>query len=242
MIIESLDKSTFNYFKDEPAAKGNLGITHNRIVEVPSIVDKQVADSLIAYFESMAHIWGDIAFYGSFGMGLATDPGRLSDHGLPIDIFETLRNKMKSGVELIFDREVKPNTSHAQKWEVGGYASPHSDNSDFEGNPTAFEINKYVCILYLNNNYEGGTLYFPEHNIEFKPNAYSMYIFPGGVENIHGVKEITKGTRYTMLSFWDFADSEYSEERKSEWEEEFRLVRAKQAIQREEWDKGNKYA
>jgi hypothetical protein len=143
---------------------------------------------------------------------------------------------------LVFDRKVQPNTSHAQKWDVGGFAAPHSDNSDFDGKPNAFEINKYVGILYLNDNYEGGTLYFPEHDIEFKPKAYSYICFPGGVENIHGVKEILEGTRYTMVSFWDFADAEYSEEKKTAWEEEIKVTREEQAAQKEEWEKGNKYA
>jgi hypothetical protein len=125
---------------------------------------------------------------------------------------------------------------------VGGFASPHSDNSDFDGNPSSFQINKYVGILYLNGNYEGGNLYFPEHDIEFKPTPYSFIVFPGGIENIHGVREITEGTRYTMVSFWDFAEAEYSEELQAAWEEEVKIVREEQAKQREEWEKGNKFA
>jgi predicted 2-oxoglutarate/Fe(II)-dependent dioxygenase YbiX len=156
--------------------------------------------------------------------------------------FELLRQKFKEAIELVFDREVVANTSHAQKWDVGGFAAPHSDNSDFDGTPNAFEINKYVGILYLNDNYGGGELYFPEHDIEFKPAAYSYICFPGGVENIHGVKEITEGTRYTMVSFWDFADATYSDDKKAAWEAEIKEVRAAQAEQKIEWEKGNKYA
>jgi hypothetical protein len=45
-----------------------------------------------------------------------------------------------------------------------------------------------------------------------------------------------------MVSFWDFADAEYSEEKKTWWEEETKRVRDQQAKQKEEWSKGNKLA
>jgi hypothetical protein len=263
MIIDKIDKSNFKYLKDEENTKGVLGITHNRIVEIPDFLDENTAKSMISYVESKGEDWGDIAFYGSLGMGLApNDPG-LAEHGLEGNFFEDLREKFKEAVELVFERKVRPNTSHAQKWDVGGFASPHSDNSDFSGVPNAFEINKYVGILYLNDNYDGGELYFVEDSgkksenldmdgvpvpvwnepyLSFKPNAYSYYVFPGGVENIHGVTEILDGTRYTMVSFWDFEEIEYDQETLDKWDEQEKEVRKQQAIQKEEWAKGNKYA
>ena len=242
LILDNIDSSKFKTYKDEPNTLGELGIPQNRIVEIPDFVTPEAAISIINYVESYSEVWGDIAFYGSSGMGVQPDDPRLADYNLPPKFFETLREKFKEAIEIVFDKEVKPNTSHAQKWDVGGFASPHSDNSDFDGKPNAFEINKYVGILYLNDNYGGGELYFTEHDIEFKPAAYSYICFPGGVENIHGVKEITEGTRYTMVSFWDFADAEYSEEKKAAWDEEIRKTREEQAAQKEEWSKGNKYA
>lgn len=192
---------------------------------------------IIDYFNSMGHLWNDVAFYESYGMGIQGSDTSATNYGLDENYFGDLRTRYQSAVAESHGREVRPNTSHAQKWEVGAFANPHSDNSDFAGNPNAFEINKYVGILYLNDDYEGGELYFPHHDIIIKPEAGMFITFPGGVENIHGVTEITKGTRYTMVSFWDYADAEYSEERKAEWEEEIRRVREEQAQQKEEWDK-----
>ena len=251
-----IDKNTFIYYKDEVNTKGELGITHNRIVEIPNFIEPETAQNMINYFESKAALWGDIAFYGSSGMGLAANDPGLANYNLSENFFDELKNRFKESVELVFERKVKPNTSHAQKWDVGGFANPHSDNSDYDGNPNAFEINKYVGILYLNPDYEGGELYFVTENEEysgsggerwnvylsFKPTAYSLIVFPGGVENIHGVSEITKGTRYTMVSFWDFEEAEYDDETIARWEEEEKQIRISQAKQKEEWLKGNKYA
>ena len=242
MIIDSIDKKNFIVYKDEINTKGELGIPENKIIEIPDFVSPECAKSMIDYFEYNADIWGPIAFYGSSGMGLHHEDEKLKSFNLPTDFFGKISNKFQEAIEKIFEKSVKPNTSHAQKWDVGGFASPHSDNSDFDGNPNAFEINKYVGILYLNNNYEGGELYFTEHDIRIKPPAYSFIAFPGGVENIHGVSEITEGIRYTMVSFWDFKEAEYSDETKLKWEEEIKGIRTTQEEQRKEWAKGNKFA
>lgn len=222
--------------------KEDLQFYKHDIAAINDFVDEKTAKAMIEYFESMASVWGPIAFYGSLGMGLSSMDNRLIELGLEVDYFENLRNRFKQAVEMFFERKLKPNTSHAQKWDVGGFAAPHSDNSDHDGTPNAFEINKYVGILYLNNNYEGGELYFPDHNIEFKPQMGQYIMFPGGHENIHGVKEITKGTRYTMVSFWDYEEAEYDQETKDKWESEIKEIRDMQEKQREEWSKGNKYA
>ena len=70
LIIENFDKSTFITYKDEPNTAGELGILQNRIVEIPNFVTAEAAKSIIEYVESYQHAWGDIAFYGSSGMGI----------------------------------------------------------------------------------------------------------------------------------------------------------------------------
>jgi hypothetical protein len=250
LIIDVIDKSSFNYLRDEVNnhPKSKLGVEHNRIVEIPNFVKPETAKKMIDFFENCGVQWGDIAFYGSLGMGLKPDPELLKEKGLSPAFFDDIREKFREAVEMVFERKVRPNTSHAQKWDVGGFASPHSDNSDYDGNPNAFEINKYVGILYLNDDYDGGELFFcdPDNGMEkwlsFKPNVYSYYVFPGGVENVHGVSEILKGTRYTMVSFWDYAEIKYDQATLDRWEEEEKQVRIEQAKQKEEWSKGNKNA
>jgi hypothetical protein len=247
-IIDDIDESNFIYLQNEKIEETRLGVDTNKIVEIPNFIDPEVVPKMIDFFENCNVDWGGIAFYGSLGKGILSDSAVIEKFGLPGNFFNELRDKYQEAVEKVFGRKVRPNTSHAQKWEVGGFASPHSDNSDHDGNPNAFEINKYVGVLYLNDNYRGGELYFCDKDndlepyLSFKPNAYSYYVFPGGHENIHGVSEIVAGTRYTMVSFWDFEEIEYSEEIKSKWEEELKSVRKEQEKQREEWEAGNKFA
>jgi hypothetical protein len=205
-VESSLDKSSFVFFKDEDIVngKGRLGVDKNRIVEIPNFVSKDVADSMVEYFKKEDR-WGETAFNGSHGAPTQTGHVRPSDFGLDDSVFDMVNDKLGLAVSMVYNKQVTPSSIHAQKWEIGSSANPHSDNSDFDGNPSeGFDNLKYVGILYLNSDYEGGDLYFPEHQISIHPNAGSMYIFSGGVENIHGVTEITSGTRYSIVSFWSF--------------------------------------
>lgn len=204
--VPKLEPSSFVFFKDEKIleGKGKLGVDRNRIVEVPNFVSETMASAMVEYFKKEDR-WGETAFNGSHGAPVQTGDVKPSDFGLPDSIFMDVNQKLEEAVSAVYGKSVTPSSIHAQKWEVGSSANPHSDNSDFDGNPTdGFDNLKYVGILYLNNDYEGGELYFPEHGISIRPNSGSMYIFSGGVENIHGVTEITSGTRYSIVSFWDF--------------------------------------
>jgi hypothetical protein len=154
---------------------------------------------MIDFFENCNVDWGSIAFYGSSGKGILNDDSILQKFGLPSNFFNDLRDKYQEAVEKVFGRKVRPNTSHAQKWDVGGFAAPHSDNSDHEGTPNAFEINKYVGVLYLNDDYRGGELYFCDKDddlkpyLSFKPNAYSYY-------GLYAYKESKVSIRYNSNS------------------------------------------
>jgi predicted 2-oxoglutarate/Fe(II)-dependent dioxygenase YbiX len=59
--------------------------------------------------------------------------------------------------------------------------------------------NSLGFLLYFNDEFEGGELYFPNFNLEYKPIKGSAAVFPcNDKEYIHGVKPITKGIRYAM--------------------------------------------
>ena len=61
----------------------------------------------------------------------------------------------------------------------------------------------YAALLYLNDDYEGGEIYFPQHGyFEYKPKPGSIVILEGSVDYMHGVKPVPKGTRYTITNFW----------------------------------------
>jgi hypothetical protein len=199
--------------KDEPNILGTDGIDQNRIVEVLNFVNKDDCKNIIRYVESKSGSWGHVGSY-KYRHGRSPDPDKnLESFGLSSNFYETITKNIKSTVEEYFLREVSLNTIHVHKLGPGALGHFHSDNTNEDGSPSHFEINKYAAILYLNDSYEGGEVSFLDHNIEIAPKAGSLLIFPGGKENVHGVREIVSGDRYSIISFWDFLDSAYSQER-----------------------------
>ena len=105
-----------------------------------------------------------------------------------------------------------PDNTELVKWTEGREMSVHSDNSWPDGNqenhPTSFRT--WSGIFYINDDYEGGEIEFPLKKYSYKPRANSLVVFPSTNEYLHGVKKITKGTRYTVAIWFtqDFAHIE----------------------------------
>jgi hypothetical protein len=61
---------------------------------------------------------------------------------------------------------------------------------------------RYAAILYLNDDYVDGELFFPINGLKFKPEPGTMLIFPGNAEYNHGVKHVGPGPiRYVLVGF-----------------------------------------
>jgi hypothetical protein len=61
--------------------------------------------------------------------------------------------------------------------------------------------NQISAVLYLNDDYVGGNINFPTHNLSIKPENYELLIFPGNLNYAHEVQEITNGSRFT-IPYW----------------------------------------
>ena len=53
---------------------------------------------------------------------------------------------------------------------------------------------------WINDNYDGGEIYFPNQGVSYKPRKFSAVFFPSaGTEYIHGISRVTSGHRFTAL-------------------------------------------
>jgi hypothetical protein len=85
---------------------------------------------------------------------------------------------------------------------------------------------EWSTIIYLNDpaEYEGGLIYFPNQDFEYKPRQYSAVFFPSaGTEYMHGITKIDSGNRHTALymhsSMPEHADPDFhSEEERRVWQ------------------------
>jgi hypothetical protein len=98
---------------------------------------------------------------------------RIADPGLELAGFGTLQ-RMQSGVEL------------------KAHTDQHTDPSI-----------KYAAILYINDDYKDGTLFFKnKENSDLRPAPGTLLLFPGNEEYEHGVRFVGEGPiRYVTVGF-----------------------------------------
>lgn len=87
------------------------------------------------------------------------------------------------------------------RWSTTGSLAPHADGNDF---PPPFPSLDVACLMYLNDEYEGGEINFPEHDIMIKPKPGTIVFFP--CHYVHEVMEVTENPngptrRHTMPLF-----------------------------------------
>lgn len=115
-------------------------------------------------------------------------------------------NRLKPIVENHFKVRVRPTGATIVRWLPGQLQNPHADKELHDGpdagKPNDFPHYDIASLFYINDDYEGGELYFPKQNIKIKPKSGSAYFFPGDMNYIHGVTEIKNGIRYTCPFFW----------------------------------------
>lgn len=77
--------------------------------------------------------------------------------------------------------------------------SPGADHADKVSSEDEFctcHIVEYGAIVYINDDYTGGEIFYPEFNIEYKPQAGDLIIHNSGPLYKHGVKTVLDNTRY----------------------------------------------
>ena len=77
---------------------------------------------------------------------------------------------------------------HIAKFSKGSGMHEHFDST---------KPNDIATLIYLNEDYVGGEIYFPDYNISVKPNIGDLICFPDTPDFVHGVRPIIEGTRYT---------------------------------------------
>jgi Rps23 Pro-64 3,4-dihydroxylase Tpa1-like proline 4-hydroxylase len=83
------------------------------------------------------------------------------------------------------------------------YLEPHIDTQSVESNHIA-------SVYYINDDYEGGEIVFPDYNLNIKPKANSLIVFPGNENYMHKVTKIVDKNRYSSSKWFQFTGSEFN--------------------------------
>lgn len=79
----------------------------------------------------------------------------------------------------------------------GKFMGPHVDSHESDERPTI------SVVMYLNDDYQGGELYFREQNVTVKAKSGDIVIFPSKHPFFHESKPVTSGTKYICPGFWN---------------------------------------
>jgi hypothetical protein len=88
------------------------------------------------------------------------------------------------------------------RWFPGLEQQPHADKQLNDGSPNPFPTYDLNSLIYYNDNFTGGELYYPQHALEVKPEPGLAVAHPGDINYLHGVKKVLSGERYTTPSFY----------------------------------------
>lgn len=81
------------------------------------------------------------------------------------------------------------------RYNEGGFYGVHAD-----GGPGNVRI--LSTVLFLNDDFEGGELIFPNQDISIKPKAGQLVLFPSNYAYAHESTKITKGIKYCAVSWF----------------------------------------
>jgi hypothetical protein len=87
-------------------------------------------------------------------------------------------------------------------YPAGSGMLPHLDEPD---EPLKDDL---AVVFILNDDYEGGELYFPDWDYTYTPKAGDAIFFPCN-RYLHGVNSVLSGTRYSVPLQYSSVDGEY---------------------------------
>jgi len=80
------------------------------------------------------------------------------------------------------------------KYRNGQEYKTHYDGSTSMGRALS-------AICYLNDDYEGGEIEFPEFKVKIKPEAGMLILFPSNFAYKHTAYPVTSGTKYALVTW-----------------------------------------
>ena len=109
------------------------------------------------------------------------------------DIFNIDRDALYYAVSLLTDPRT---TMGINKYDEGAFMGSHVDF-----NEDNYYL-AYTIVVYLNDDYEGGELYFNDLDIKIKPEAGSIIMYPSSAPYAHQSLKVLKGRKILITHHW----------------------------------------
>lgn len=165
----------------------------------------QMTDSLVSNVENTTSD-------GTVEWVLNTKVRDTQEIALPTGIRDKLRHIDDVNVRAFIDpfynvrvRDAEP--SQILHYGVGGHYIPHVDAETLYKDDSGLDmwektLDRDLSIVYfLNDDFTGGELFFPALDLVIQPVAGTLICFPSDHNFIHGVRPVTSGHRYTIVTW-----------------------------------------
>lgn len=93
---------------------------------------------------------------------------------------------------------------HIIRYRKGGNYKPHSDADSWDPDKIDWirSVDRdYSAIIYFNDAFEGGGLYFPGHDYRIQPKPGLLVCFPSGGRYEHTAEKVISGNRYAFVTW-----------------------------------------
>lgn len=84
-----------------------------------------------------------------------------------------------------------------KKYNTGVGMGAHFDKYPEADNETTLS-----AVVYVNDDYTGGEIYFPDYDLAIKPEAGSILFFPSTADYLHESKPVGQGRKIMIPVFW----------------------------------------
>lgn len=122
-------------------------------------------------------------------------------------ILQQWRGQAVSIISRHVGQQVYSDTIQIVEWQ-GEEMPVHQDDRHPDGSPHNTPWRAWASVIYLNDDFEGGEIYFPDLEHSYKPVTGSLLFFEGWLR--HGVRAVMRGSRYTSPS-WYSTDAKHED-------------------------------
>lgn len=117
-----------------------------------------------------------------------------------INILENIRNRCHDFLDK--DLNITDEIFRIKKFTKSRSLDVHHDDAG------DFSL-RHGLVIYLNDDYDGGEIYYPEFNFQYKPVARSLIIHPANKQYRHGIRQVSRNDRYSISCFSSTITNEF---------------------------------
>lgn len=109
-------------------------------------------------------------------------------------------------LQAVKDYSKRHNIGELRYWEALNFVKYGPGQHFQEHTDHGFSYNCVVSMVgYVNDDYEGGEIYFRMQNIKIKPKAGDLFIFPSNYMYPHQAMPVHSGTKYSIVTMLDYS-------------------------------------